>query len=191
MTNSPIERFAAIAAKIVREIDTTNSAAMPFPWFCKDIFRDRDVQWAGYVGEIWQQKQALAFGINLEFIPAWRKVFPKIKGNLDYFSNYLQGFQNLEWHWMARPGGIAKNPKVRYLSPKIRTCDVDYSKWFTELDDILEKRWKWSSSTPIRPQIQVMRQIGLPAQLTDEELIKQNIDQTVVDLQPFVDFFWR
>lgn len=191
MTGAPVDRFAAIAAKIVGEIGTTASEAMPFPWFCKNIFRARDVQWAGYVGEIWHQKQALAFGINLEFIPAWRKVFPKIKGNLDYFSNYLQEFQNLEWHWMARPGRIAKNPKIRYLSPKVRTCDVDYAKWFTELEDILEKRWKWSSSTSIRPQIQVMRHVGLPTQLTDEVLIKQNIEQTVIDLQPLVDFFWR
>jgi len=191
MTNTPVDKFAAIAAEIVGEIDTIASDAMPFPWFCKDIFRQRDVQWAGYVGEIWQDKHALAFGINLEFTPAWRKVFPRIKGNLDYFSNYLQGFQNLEWHWMGRPGVIAKNPKTSYLSPNIGTCYVDYTKWLIELDNILEQRKMWSQNIRMRPQIQIMRQIGLPAQLIDEDLIRQNIEQTVVDLQPFVNFFWR
>jgi hypothetical protein len=46
----------------------------------------------------------------------------------------------------------------------------------------------WKLDVPMRPQIQVMRLMGLPNDISNTALIKQNIQQTVLDLQPLVDF---
>ena len=191
MAHSTFQDYTAITARVVGELDAINPDAIPNPWFCKDIFRKRDFQWAGYIGDFSQQEQALVFGINLEFIPAWRKVYPKISGNLGNFSDFLQRYKNLEWHWMARPGGRTRNPEIRYLSPQMWTFQVDVNQWVGDLEQILYQKKMWSASMPIRPQIQIMRHIGLPIQLTDKSLIKQNIQQTVSDLQPLVDFLGK
>ena len=191
MIHTEIQDYAAIAAQVVGELDVIAHNAKPNPWFCKDIFRKRDIQWAGYIGDISAQEQALVFGINLEFTPAWRKVYPKIKGNFEYFSEFLSQYTNLEWHWMARPGVIAKNPEIRFLSPNMWTFQVDMTKWLRELEDILDRKKMWSATVPIRPQIQIMRYIGLPIQLSDVPLIKQNVQQTALDLQPLVNFLGK
>ena len=191
MAHTPIQNFAAITAQLVGELDIIADDAKPNPWFCKDIFRKRDLQWAGYVGDFSKQEQALVFGINLEFTPAWRKAYPKIRDNFDYFSKFLHEHKNFEWHWMARPGVIAKNPEIRFLSPKMWTFQVDLTEWVRELVDTLERKQMWSPSIPIRPQMQIMRHIGLPIQFPDAHLIKQNIQQTVIDLQPLVDFLGK
>lgn len=188
MTHTPIQDFAEIAAQLVGKMAIIAPDAFPNPWFCKDIFRKRDLQWAGYIGDFSTEKEALVFGINLEFTPAWRKVYPKIKADFGYFSDFLRRYKNLEWHWMARPGVIAKNPEIRFLAPKTWTFQVNPAEWLVELEDILEKRKMWSSNVPMRPQIQIMRRVGLPIQLTDKPLIKKNIHQTVLDLKPLVDF---
>ena len=191
MTDEFILDFAAITTQLVGELDIIAHDAIPYPWFCKDIFRKRDLQWAGYVGEFSQQDYALVFGINLEFTPAWRKIYPKIKGNFEYFSDFLHQHKNFEWHWMARPGVIAKNPETRYLSPRMWTFQPDLTEWLTELEDILDRKKMWSQSIPIRPQIQIMRYIGLPDQLADDSLIRQNIQQTMLDLEPLVYFLGK
>jgi hypothetical protein len=71
------------------------------------------------------------------------------------------------------------------------TFEVNFTEWFGELQDILEKKKMWSASAPMRPQIQITRHIGLPIQLTDLSLIKQNIQQTVFDLLPMVNFLGK
>lgn len=190
MNQAIIQDFAHITAQVVGDMDIIAPDAEPNPWFCKDIFRKRDLQWAGYIGDISLQKQALVFGINMEFIPAWRRAHLKIKEDFASFSQLLGKHRNFEWHWMARPGVIAKNPEIRFLSPP-RTWAflVELPKWISELEDILEKKKMWSPSIPMRPQFQIMRLVGLPIQLNDISLITQNIQQTVCDLQPLVDFF--
>ena len=185
-----IQDFAAITAQVVGDLEIRPDAE-PNPWFCKDIFRKRDLQWAGYIGDISLQTNALVFGINLEFTPAWRKVYPKIKKNFSFFSEFLGKYRNFEWHWMARPGVIAKNPEIKYLSPPTWTFKVELKEWLSELEDILEKKKMWSSSIPIRPQIQIVRCVGLPMQLSDTVLITHNIEQTVLDLQLLVDFIGK
>lgn len=191
MAQTSIQEYAGIAAEIIGVVDPIVPDAIPNPWFSKAIFRKRDLQWAGYIGDFSKQEHALVFGINLEFIPAWRKVYPKIKVNIDFISKFLRRYKNFEWHWMARPGIIARNPEIRYLSPRMWTYQVDMTEWLNELEDILEQKKTWPNSVPIRPQIQIMRHIGLPYQLTDVSLIKQNIQQTVIDLQPLVDILGK
>ena len=191
MTHTPIQEFAGIAVEIVGELDTIAQDAKPNPWFCKDIFRKRDLQWAGYVGDFSKQEHALVFGINLEFTPAWRRVYPKIKENSGFLSDFLRRYKNFEWHWMARPGIIAKNPEIRYLSPRMWTYRVDMTEWLDELEEILERKKMWSTSVPMRPQVQIVRHVGLPNQLIDVSLIRQNIHQTVIDLQALVDFLGK
>lgn len=191
MTHTPIQEFAAIATRLVGELDIIAHEAIPNPWFCKDIFRKRDLQWAGYVGDFSKQEHALVFGINLEFTPAWRKVYPKIKENPDYLLAFLRKHKNLEWHWMARPGVIARNPEIRYLSPRMWTFQVNLNEWLDELEDILDRKKMWSASAPMRPQVQIVRYIGIPNQLFDVSLIMQNLHQTVIDLEPLVDFLGK
>ena len=150
MSNNHLQSFADITAQVIGELDTIAPDAIPNPWFCKDIFRKRDLQWAGYVGDISEQENALVFGINLEFTPAWRKIYPKIKGGLEYFSQFLRRYKNFEWHWMERPGVIAKNPEIRYRS-RMWTFQVDLAQWLVELEEILDRKKMWAQSTPIRP----------------------------------------
>ena len=191
MSSSTIQDFAAITSQVIGDLDTIASDAEPNPWFSKNIYRKRDLQWAGYLGPIGSVEKALAFGINLEFTPAWRRVYPKIKDNLQYFSQLLSRYPNYEWHWWGRPGTIAKNPKVKWLTAAMLTNQVDLTTWVSELEDILERRKMWSSNAPMRPQIQVMRQVGLPSQLVESAYIRQNIHQVVHDLEPLVEFLGK
>jgi hypothetical protein len=188
MTDPAISDFAAIAALIVGKIDEINPDAEPNPWFSKDIFRKKDLQWAGYFGDIDGQPRAFAFGINLEFTPAWRRVFPKLKRHITVFSHLVSQLEGYEWHWMGRPGMIAKNPPIKYFS-RLRTSQVDFTGWITELENILDRKVMWSASVPMRPQIQVMRNVGSPDQLRDTSMFRQNIEKAVKDLRPLVAFF--
>jgi hypothetical protein len=190
MTRNSTQDFADIISQIIGDLDIVNPDALPNPWLCKNIFRKKDLQWAGYIGDFSQQEHALVFGINLEFTGAWRRIYPKVRDNYNYFSECLRGYLNFEWHWMARPGVIAKNPEIRYRS-RMWAYQVDVDAWLGDLDSILERRVMWSPSVPMRPQMQIVRCIGLPTQLSDVSLIRQNIQQTVADLQPLVDFLGR
>jgi hypothetical protein len=186
-----LQDFAFLAAQVVGELDVVNPYAEPYPWFCKDIHRKKDVQWAGYIGPISVQEEALVFGINLEFTGAWRKAYPKIESQFSSISELLTRYKNLEWHWMGRPGVIARNPETRWLSPRIWTFQVDLQHWVHELEDILDRKTMWSATAPMRPQMQIMRHIGLPSQFKDSALIRQNIEQTVLDLWPVVEFMGK
>lgn len=188
MSNDTIHEYAELAAQVIGDLDIIAPDANPNPWFCKDIYRKRDLQWAGYIGDFSKQTKALVFGINLEFTPAWRRIFPKIEANLSTFSEFLTRHKNFEWHWMGRPGMIAKDPGIRFMDEKKWTWQVDFSAWLTELENILNGNTKWSETIPMRPQMQIMRCVGLPGQLSDKNLIKQNILQTTLDLQPLVEF---
>ena len=182
--------FAKFAEEEVGELHKVPTAK-PFPWFCKDIFLPNDIQWAGYIGDFSTNKQALVFGINLEHTDAWKRVLPKIKGNLSLFSRLLCEHKDFEWHWMGRPVQRQSNPPRKCLSQWMWTYQVDYAKWVTELEDILTRKRMWHLSEPMRPQIQVMRLIGLPSEITNTDVIKHNIQQTVLDLQSLVDFIGR
>lgn len=189
MTPPHIEDFARIADQVVGKMDVINVAAEPYPWFCKDIFRKRDLQWAGYIGHVNDQENALAFGVNLEFTPAWRRVFPKLKHNIETFSMLLCRHKGYDWRWMGRPGVIAKNPPVRFLSPIVPTEQIDITKWVRELEDILDRKVMWSVRAPMRPQIQVMRKVGSIDEINEISAVHHNIKQTVNDLKPLVAFF--
>jgi hypothetical protein len=186
MSGMILADFAAVAARAVGALDVVNPDADPHPWFCKNIYRKKDLQWAGYIGPFSEQKTALVFGVNLEFTPAWRKAYPKIKSNQSRFSELLKMHKNYLWHWWGRPGMITRNPEVRPLSPPIWTNQVDVQEWIGELEDILDRKKMWSESIPMRPQIQIMRIVGLPNQLNGSDLILTEIQQTVLDLQPLV-----
>jgi len=180
--------FKEITSQVIGEIDLYTPNAEPNPWFCKNINRKNDLQWAGYLGQIGSERKALAFGLNLEFTPAWRRVLPKIKSDFQYFSQLLSQYANYEWHWWGRPGVVAKNPKVRVLATATWTNQVDLTSWLSDLEDILEKRKKWSLDVPMRPQIQVMRQVSLLNQIMDSTIIGQNIKQIEQELKPLVNF---
>ncbi len=106
--------YANMAAQVVGDVQKVPTA-QPHPWFCKEIFLPRDLQWAGYIGDFSIQKQALVFGINLEFTEAWKRVYPKIKENLSLFSGLLGEHQGLEWHWMGRPSSLGMQRSTNML----------------------------------------------------------------------------
>ena len=181
--------FAEITRQVIVDLDTITKNADPYPWFCKDIFRKKDLQWAGYLGPIGSERNAMAFGLNLEFTSAWRRIFPKIKSDIQYFSQLIGKYPNYEWHWWGRPGIIAKNPPREIITDPMWTNQVDFASWVNELEDILEKRKMWSQDVPMRPQIQIMRQVGLHNQILDSKLLSQNIKQIVEELGELVEFF--
>ena len=90
MKEEAIQQFADIVVGVIGPLDIFASDAMPNPWFSKDIFRKRDLQWAGYIWDFSRQGKALVFGLNLEFIPAWRRAYPRIKESLTFFTRILQ-----------------------------------------------------------------------------------------------------
>lgn len=83
---------------------------------------------------------------------------------------------------------IARNPPIRFLSPIVLTYQVDANKWIDELENIINRKIMWSASFPMGPQMQIMRQIRLPAQLGDSSLVRQNIEHVVNDLNSMVEF---
>jgi hypothetical protein len=182
--------FANIAEEVIGDLHKVPTSR-PYPWFCKDIFAPNDLQWAGYIGNFAVYKGALVFGINLEFTGGWKRILPKIRTNIQLFSSLLSEFKDLEWHWMGRPAQRYKDPPIKYITPNMWTYQVDYVDWLSELEDIIDQKMMWKPSVPMRPQIQVMRLIGLPNEMTHKTVIKPNIQQTVLDLQRIVEFFRR
>jgi hypothetical protein len=178
-----VYKYARIVEQVVGDLHIA-AKAKPNPWFCKDIFLPKDLQWAGYIGDFSTYSTAMVFGINLEFRGAWDRVRRQIKKNLPLFSELLCKHKDLEWHWMSCPTQRSENPPIRHIYPKLWTYQVDYVKWFDELEDILDNK------KHLRPQIQVMRLIGLPEDKSNTALIKQNVEKTVLDLQPLVDFLF-
>lgn len=188
MPDDTIYDFAEMASQVIGKLDRLVADAELYPWFCKDISRKRDLQWGGYLGRIGSEEKVLAFGLNLEFTRAWGRVYPKIRGNLQQLSALLNRYPNYEWHWWGRPGMIAKNPPRRNLAPEVWANQVDVTKWVSELEDILERRKMWSVTVPMRPQMQIMRNVGLSDPPTDRVLIRENIQQVVYELEPLVAF---
>jgi hypothetical protein len=181
--------YARIVEQVVGKLHIAPTAK-PNPWFSRDIYSPRDLQWGGYVGDLGIHKVAMVFGLNLEFLGAWKRVYPKVKENLPAFIEMLTKHKDLEWHWMSRPTQRSKDPPIKFLSPNMWTYQVDFEKWLIELEEILYPT-KVRKLSPIRPQIQVMRLIGLPEDISNPALIKQNVEQAVLDLQLLVNFLGR
>jgi hypothetical protein len=152
MSTEILQRFAEISEEVIGRLDIVSPEAKPWPWFCKDIFRKRDLQWAGYLGSFSKQEDALAFGVNIEFIPAWRKAFPKIKDNISDFSLSLSKLENMEWHWWGRPGRLMKNPEIKILHDPIWASQVDVINWLSELADILNGKVLCSETLQCAPR---------------------------------------
>jgi hypothetical protein len=189
MSSEILQSFAEITGEVIGRPDRVSPDAKPWPWFCKNIFRKRDLQWAGYLGPFSKQADVLAFGLNIEFIPAWRRAFPKIKENIRDFSLALSKLENMEWHWWGRPGRLAKNPEIRFLAKTTWASEVDVTSWANELEDILNGQTIWSENIPMRPQIQIVRLVGISTQISDADLIRQNVRQVVADLESIAAFF--
>lgn len=175
--------FADAATKVIGKLDILNPQADPYPWLCKDINRKKDIQWAGYVGPIFDEKNALVFGFNLEFTASWKRIFPKLCRETDTFTGMLQSIPGYEWHWWGRPAVIGKNPKVRFLSKPILTEQVNVNMWISELEDILEKRMGWSSTIAMRPQIQIVQQVALINQASTINSLSARIQEIVLELK--------
>jgi hypothetical protein len=186
MTYLTFSDFATITSQIIGELDELKLDAKPWPWFCRNIFREKDLQWTGSQGQ-----KALALGLNLEFTPAWRRIYPKIKNNPLYFSRLLGNCHNFEWHWKGRPGMIAKDPPTKYLTPVIWVDQVDLTKWMSDIEDILDKRKMWSSKVPMRPQLSIMRQVGAISQVFDSVILHQSIQKIVDELDPLIAFLGK
>jgi len=63
---------------------------------------------------------------------------------------------------MGRQTQRYKNPPIKHLFQRVWTYQVDYDKWVSDLNDILEHTRIWNLNVPMWPQIQVKRLIGLP-----------------------------
>lgn len=176
------------ATKVLGKLDMVNMQADPYPWFSKDINRDDDIQWGGYIGPIFEESKAMVFGFNLEYIASWKRIFPKLCRETDTFSEMLQATSGYEWHWWGRSAVINDNPKVRVLAPPVRAEDVNVNRWLSELEDILEKRTGWSSTITMRPQIQIVRQVGVGRQASGSDSLVADIQKVMQELKPIALF---
>jgi hypothetical protein len=193
MTSNCFTKYSEIVENIIGELDRNKEHGKPFPWFCKDIFRKNDLQWAGYIGFFSKQENALVFGINIEHKPAWERVFPHIREHADSFSELLSKLVNMKWHWWGIKGKIRRNPpRDPQLQHEEWTSEVVVNRWLEELENILNRKKLWweDNKTHMRPQLQIMRLVGTCDQLLlDEDLIKHNIQQTIADLKPITSLF--
>jgi len=180
--------LADAATKVLGKLDMVNIKAEPYPWFSRDINRDDDIQWGGYIGPIFDESKALVFGFNLEYIASWKRIFPKLCRETDTFTDMLKSIPGYEWHWWGRSAVVNKNPKVRVLAPPIRVEDVNVNMWLSELEDILEKKKGWSAAVTMRPQIQIMHQVGLIKQASSSDLLIAEIQKVIQDLKPIALF---
>jgi hypothetical protein len=180
--------FADAATKVMGKLSKLNPQADPYPWFCKDINRKDDIQWAGYFGPIFDESKALVFGFNLEYTASWKRIFPKLCRETDTFSDMLKNIPGYEWHWWGRSAIIGKTPKVRELSNPIRTELVDVNLWITELDDILEKRKGWTANVAMRPQLQIVQQVGSSNQASTSSSLIEGIQKVILELKPIALF---
>lgn len=180
--------LADAATKVIGKLSSVNPQADPYPWFCKDINRKDDIQWAGYLGPIFNESNALVFGFNLEFTSSWKRIFPKLCRETDSFTEMLQNIPGYEWHWWGRAAVIGKNPKFRVLSQPIRAEQVNVNMWISELEDILEKRLGWSSNIAMRPQMQIVQQVALSNKVGTHDALISRIQEIVTELKPIVGF---
>ena len=176
------------ATKVLGKLDIVNLQADPYPWFCKDINRDDDIQWGGYVGPIFDESKALVFGFNLEYIAPWKRIFPKLCREMDTFEGLVHAAVGYEWHWWGRSAVVNDNPKVRVLAPPVRAEDVNVNRWLSELEDILEKRTGWSAAVTMRPQIQIVRQVGRGKQSSGSDSLVTDIQTVIQELKPIALF---
>jgi hypothetical protein len=180
--------LADAATKVLGKLSSVNPQADPYPWFCKDINRKEDIQWAGYLGPIFDEDKALVFGFNLEFTASWKRIFPKLCRETDTFTGLLQNIPGYEWHWWGRSSIIGKNPKVRVLSEPILTGELNVNMWLSELEEILEKRQGWSPTIVMRPQVQIVQQVALSNQVCTQDSLISRIQEIVSELKPIVGF---
>jgi len=176
------------ATKVLGKLDTVNLQADPYPWFSKDINRDDDIQWGGYFGPIFDESKALVFGFNLEYIASWKRIFPKLCRESDTFADMLKSIPGYEWHWWGRSAVVNNNPKVRVLAPPIPVENVSVNTWLSELEDILEKKTGWSAAIAMRPQIQIVRQVGLSKQASSSSSLSEEIQKVIQELKPIALF---
>jgi hypothetical protein len=180
--------LAEAAAKVLGKLDTLNPQADPYPWFCKDINRKKDIQWAGYYGPIFDESNGLVFGFNLEFTSSWKRIFPKLCRETETFADMLKAIPGYEWHWWGRSAVIGRNPRVRFLSKPIPVEQVDVNLWITELEDILERRTGWSTTIAMRPQIQIVQQVAISNQATTSSYLCSVIQNIILELKPIALF---
>jgi len=155
---------------------------LPVPWFARNSW-DR-VQWAPYVGDCFGPG-ALAFGINVEFLPTWRKIRPRLQ--ISALEECLRPLGKDEWHWEGRPGFLCRNPEVVPLYQHQPLSQIDLTRWLHNLDEILDGRRTWRDGRPMRPQLQVMRRIG-PARLgASADEIRHAMRRAAADMQPLMD----
>ncbi|NTU44918.1 MAG: hypothetical protein HGA99_05280 [Chlorobiaceae bacterium] len=159
------------------------------PWFCKDIQRKKALQWAGYLGECSRMNRTLAFGLNLEFTPAWRLVYPKLRSNLSELQSLLAGLDNAEWHWDGRPGFKVRNPPTERLEEPKPPPQVDVFSWLNELDQILNQQKLWNNGKRMRPQMQIMFVVGQPKFPLNEAQLVRDMGKAIKRLSPLITLF--
>lgn len=183
MKNSSIlERYAEVFKnKFGGPIEIRPDAA----WFCKDIRRKKDLQWAGYVGECSGINHALVFGLNLEFTPAWRRLYPLLIAQSGYLQSFFASLEDAEWHWWGRPGYLVRNPEIEWLQQAIPPSRVDVLSWLNELDQILlSQKTLRSNGRRMRPQMQIMFVVGEPVVPLNELEIVRNMENVYSRLSP-------
>lgn len=184
MPQTTFKDFADATTKVIGKLTSVNPQADPYPWFCKDINREDDIQWGGYLGPIFNESNALVFGFNLEYTASWKRIFPKLCRETDTFTGLLQNIPGYEWHWWGRSSIIGKNPKVRILSEPILAGDLNVNMWLSELEEILEKRQGWSPAIVMRPQIQIVQMVALSDQASTIHSLSARIQEIVAELKP-------
>jgi len=188
--SSILERYAEIFKNKYGGTVEIRPDADPAPWFCKDIRRKKDLQWAGYVGKCSDIERTLAFGLNLEFTPAWGRVYPILTTQSGYLQSYFSGLDDAEWHWWGRPGYLARNPKIEELQKPMPLSKVDVLSWLNELDQILQsQKTLRSNGRRMRPQMQIMFVVGEPVvSLNDVEIVR-NMESVCSRLNPLISLF--
>jgi hypothetical protein len=98
-----VYKYARIVEQVVGELHIVPTAK-PNPWFSRDINSPNDLQWGGYVGDFSAHKQALVFGINLEFTGAWKWCIPKLRETYPFFHSCFASIKTsngIEWAYQG------------------------------------------------------------------------------------------
>ena len=184
-----VQLFSKIFQPIIEKECVTNTNASPFAYFFCNVFAQKNLQWGGYIGKGFGKQLVLSLGLNLEFLPPWRVAYPNILQNKRTFQNHLRILSDYEWHWLGRPGFIAKNPEVIELSKPICASDLNVEAWLEELNDILEKRKTWRNGLQMRPQFLLLGQIGEPDIINQPDIVSKRAKIIVKELSPLIGFF--
>ncbi|MDO8589431.1 MAG: hypothetical protein Q7T82_20605 [Armatimonadota bacterium] len=174
-----VEAYRAAFATEVGYPD--QESPLPVPWFAHNHWNK--VQWAAYIGDC-QGPGALAFGVNIEFLPVWRKIRPRLE--VGRLKDVLEVIAEDLWNWQGRPGYICRNPGVETLYSPQPVADVDLAQWLGDLDEILHGNVKWHDGRPMRPQLQVMRRVGNNSLSQDMHEVRGNIRQAMRDMSPLM-----